>query len=128
MCVNCWEEWDSPKIKNNKVLKARRLIGEVYEFACTGGSLHIVLDDYNISYAFIDSCIEWLNGSDYISHVNDRVGNDGEWYNGKYKSPVEIILYQLKKELECAEFLKTMTLNEIVSAIALYDGYWKLED
>jgi len=48
MCMNCWRALGSPQIDSPAVRAARDLIGRVYDIACTGGGLHIVLDDYNL--------------------------------------------------------------------------------
>jgi len=56
MCEGCWEEHGSPKIDNAKVRAAARLVRRLYETFPTGGNLHIITDDWNISDRDIEFC------------------------------------------------------------------------
>jgi len=55
--MSCWRELGSPQIDSPAVRDAAHLIGRVYHFAITGGGLHIVVDDYNLDDADLDSCL-----------------------------------------------------------------------
>jgi hypothetical protein len=60
MCKSCWIEHGSPKINNEKVIKCQKIIKRIYEDHCTGGNLHVIVDDFNID----DSSIEYFNKED----------------------------------------------------------------
>lgn len=57
MCENCYERNGRPKPS-----KAARavvpLIEAVYDWNCVGGTLHIVLDDWNLEKSHIDWCLK----------------------------------------------------------------------
>lgn len=62
MCINCYIEAGSPKIVNEKVLEAARLIQQLYETenGGAGGYGHIVFDDWNVDDSDIDFCINQI--------------------------------------------------------------------
>lgn len=100
MCRGCWEEYERPEIDTPAVREASRAIAEVYEFAETGGDLHIVLDDWNLedhSLAFCREAIE--EDSDFTFREREV-------------------------ERRCLSLLRALTEDERASALALYEGFW----
>lgn len=60
MCLDCWEKYGSDKLDNPVVRNLLALNYEVYDQpeGDSGGGLHIVLDDWNITDENIVWCIE----------------------------------------------------------------------
>lgn len=58
MCTDCWDEMGRPAIDTPKVREAARLVRELYQEHCTGGPLHIVVDDWNLEDGHVDYCGE----------------------------------------------------------------------
>lgn len=52
MCIGCWQEYGSPKIVNENVLKCYKILPHINP--C--GPLHIIVEDFNIEGEFIESC------------------------------------------------------------------------
>jgi len=98
MCYGCWDTYGSPKLQTPDVLKAAKLIGEVYEHSAVGGNAHIVLDDWNLEKHHIDWCLS-------------EAGNFHE------AGPE-----QLKAEKDCLQALQAMSLRKRASALALHEG------
>lgn len=48
MCLSCWEDYGSHKLRSDKIKNAVDAINKVYEYSLVGGNLHIVVDDWNI--------------------------------------------------------------------------------
>lgn len=48
MCKECWEEYGSPKIKNEKIIKASIKIKEIFNISPIGGGLHLIIDQWNL--------------------------------------------------------------------------------
>ena len=96
MCWTCWEEEEFPKIDNLAVRSIQAAIQSVYNEHCTGGNLHIAIDDWNLE----DHYLEWIENEWAIEH------------------PLTIA------ERNCLEKLKVMNIKERFSALALYDGMW----
>ena len=105
MCYGCYEEFGKPTIVNDLTKAAAVAIARVYECRCAGGNLHIVVDDWNLDDEDIAFCIKYI-------------GNGG--FEGQ-DDPEKLIA-----ESECAEMLKRMTLEERVSALAIYDGFLEI--
>jgi len=59
MCENCWTELGIDPVVNAKVIRAYKLISEVYEseHGGAGGAGHIVFDDWNVDDSSIDYCL-----------------------------------------------------------------------
>lgn len=95
MCEGCYAEYGSPTIRNEKTDAAAALIARVYEQNCVGGNLHVQLDDWNIEDEFFDEFTVHHESSDAALAV----------------------------ERQCFDLMKSMTLEERASALALYDGY-----
>ena len=118
MCHGCWVEEGQPVVDTPTVRAAAKAIAEVYEHSCVGGNLHIVLDDWNLeddSLAFCDGCIKrngLMDPEHYKRFPNDRREED---------SPE-----QLAAERRCHDLFAAMTVPERASALALYDGFWKV--
>lgn len=100
MCMSCWAERGSPEIINKSTVKAAQLIEGVYDHHGAGGSLHIVLDDWNLSDASLDYC------ETEISRNEGRVESR-----------------RTHAERKCLEALKKLTEPERASALAIYEGY-----
>lgn len=125
MCYGCWEEAGKPVIDTPAVRAAAQAAAEVYEHACTGGNLHIVLDDWNIedsNLEFCSQCIDGagvmpLGGSTFAAHLR---------YNEEKQAnpdPPE----QLAVERCCCDLFMALTEEERASALALNDGFWSSE-
>lgn len=94
MCYGCWQYCGSPKIVNEKTLGAASLVRKVYESNSVGGSLHIVLDDFNIE----DSHVRWC-----IKHQAENFHDDSD----------------RDAERECAKAFRAMSVAERASALAM---------
>ena len=126
MCCGCWEKDGRPIIDNARVRAVQPLIAAVYALACTGGNLHIALDDNNLDdddLQFCSQCIDGagvmpLNGSTFDSHLR---------YNDEkrlHPDPPD----QLAVERACCDALLAMPYEERVSALGLWDGCWSLPE
>lgn len=102
MCIDCYDQYDAPRIYNDKVKKAVKLIGQIYDFHSAGGALHIVLDDWNLERHYIDYCEDYMN-----------LEKEG------------IIPKKHKIQMDCIALLKQMTIDERASALALHNGIWE---
>jgi len=102
MCCGCWNDDGAPQIDNERVRAVQPLIEAVYNFSCAGGNLHIALDDNNLDDGNLEFCSRRIDGA---------------------SDPVD----QLAAERACCDALMTMTYEERVSALGLWDGCWKLE-
>ena len=101
MCFECWrDQYNSSYIINDKTKKAVKLIKEVYKYHGAGGSLHIILDDWNLEDSHVDFCGKVIS-------LNE------------YDDPPEL----LDAELKCYEALKKMSIEERASALAIERGY-----
>lgn len=100
MCIGCYEDAGSPAIINEKTKKAAELIQAIYshEYGCVGGTAHIVVDDWNLSDEDIDWCIEHSKTDDYYC-----------------KELVKLCV-------DCLIYLKTLTLDERHSTMAISNG------
>lgn len=100
MCQSCWEAYGSPTIVNERTKAAAKLIGEVYEHHGAGGNCHTIVDDWNLE----DWCVD-----DSLKNVTENpLGEDQE---------------EIAASKACLEALKSMSLQERASALALHDGY-----
>jgi len=124
MCYGCWEECEKPKIDNEKVRAAVPLIAAVYELACTGGNLHIVLDDWNIEDGNLEFCSQCINGAGVMPLKGSTVDAHLRYNEDKRANPDPP--EQLAAERACCDAFMAMTEDERLSALALYDGYWKI--
>lgn len=102
MCISCWRELGEPKIVTELTKAASRMIGKVYEYSISGGNCHIVIDDFNLENKHIDFCLE-------------QVKNNENKYTQK----------QLVIEKQLLDTLRTMSLEERASALALYEGFYE---
>jgi hypothetical protein len=100
MCHGCWGEYEDASIINDRVLAAVPLIGYVYDYHGAGGTLHIVLDDWNIEDDHLDFC-------------------DGEIAKGGIDPD------RLDAERECSAALRILSVQERASALAIHSGYFK---
>lgn len=94
MCENCYEEYGSPRIENDRVYAAAAIIASVFDEPGSGcgGGLHIVIDDWNLE----DRSIEWCQTNGLKSNV----------------------------EKLCAATLLALSLDERASALAIVDEYF----
>jgi hypothetical protein len=101
MCANCWTERGGHKIVNERTIKAAELIQTVYdsEDGEAGGYAHIVVDDWNLDDSDIDFCL-----------------------NTKGSLPEETATACV----ECLNFLKALSYEERVSAMAIHSGHIKI--
>lgn len=107
MCRSCWVEAGSPMISSPEIKNAASLAHKVYMFHCTGGGLHIVLDDYNLD----DDSVAWCR-----SYLEER-GEDTHWSDESYTA-----------QMECLVAFEGLTEHERYAALALSDGFWNEED
>lgn len=98
MCEGCYEALGSPKVINDGVLRAIRAVEAVYEVDFVGGSLHCVLDDFNLSDRDLDHCKGEIDklAPGYYHHVMS----------------------------ECLAALKPLSVNERAAALALQGGFY----
>ena len=119
MCYGCWEEEGKPTIDTPAVRAAAAAVAEVYEHACTGGNLHIVLDDWNLedsSLAFCDA---------YIARGGHPDDPDHSPSYTRYKLEHPDSPEQLAAERRCHDLLKALSVKERASALALNDRFWQ---
>lgn len=100
MCRTCWEQRGSPQLDNQLVRDITCVIERLYEVASTGGNLHIIFDDWNLSDVDIVQCEKFvrIQGADTLA--------------------------QKIYERACISFLKEMSVEERGSALALFEGFW----
>jgi hypothetical protein len=112
MCEGCYEEYGRPAIITDRTLAAAELVRQVYDYSGVGGNLHIVLDDWNIEDDNLEFCAKEIAAGGYFDpkYPDERATSE-----------------QLDVEKRCCDALARMTLAERASALALYDGYLKLE-
>lgn len=97
MCHGCWSgEYGEAQIDTPEVRAAAVLVARVYEFSGVGGGVHCVVEDWNIEDEFLD---------------------------GRYSRPDDPP-EQVLIENELLAALRTMTLAERASVLALHDEFW----
>ena len=112
VCIGCYREYGSPTVDTPIVRRMARLIVELYEEhgACTGGNLHVQLDDWNID--------------------GDESPWDGwhsaEWIGKKYSDDVTDA--QLLCEQAINKLAIAMTVAERASALGLAQEMWAPEE
>lgn len=97
MCTSCYEDYGSPKIINDKTIRAADLVEDLYEFAGAGGNCHIVTDDWNLEDEHIQWCLTKGLANNVVEHTAD----------------------QIAVERELLELLASMSLPERASALAI---------
>lgn len=107
MCIQCWQENEHPQIDNERVRSVALMIAQVYENHCTGGMLHIVIDDWNIEGHNIRWCLD-------VAMAEAANGGHGDDIH-----PDDLALMR-----RCGEAMLALTEDERASALALYDGLW----
>lgn len=72
MCEDCYKDFGSPRVINDKVLLAVEYINELYEHpdGITGGYGHIVFDDWN--YDCVTGCIEDAEMKRYEENLDEE--------------------------------------------------------
>lgn len=118
MCDECWIGCESPKIENDKVLRALASIDALYRWCPTGGRLHIVTDDWNIETQQINWCVDEIEKDPNFWNV-ENWHEDGETYSGKD---------EYIHELNCAKSLLELNEEERASALGLFQKHWQLEN
>lgn len=75
MCIICWVELDIKPVVNEKVVRAYKLVGELYELegGGVGGAGHIVFDDWNIDDGSIDSCLQGCDDKHSKGSLSEEV-------------------------------------------------------
>jgi hypothetical protein len=101
MCIQCWNEYDRPRLDSAAVRAAAAAIGEVYGYSCVGGNLHITLDDWNLGDGNLDFC---------ASSIRENVHEAGP--------------EQLDAESRCLALLRALDEDGRASALALHEGFW----
>lgn len=102
MCMLCWVTYGRPQINNETTRQAAKAIHDVYQYDDSGGGLHVILDDWNLE----DEYMERYNGHDEI-----------------YKLATDFDK-QLKAEEYCLSLLKSMTIEERASSLALRECFF----
>lgn len=103
MCRGCWEEYGKPMENAPGIKELVEAIEDVYEFVSSnGGPLHVILDDWNID--------------------DDNVNNEcyDEWVDKEEDDPQGL-------GRMCLDLLRAAPLSQRASALAFYDGFWKLD-
>lgn len=98
--MGCWEEYGKPVIDSPEVRQTVLLVKRVYEFSGVGGNLHVVVDDWNLEDACLDSCEK------FIKENPNESGPD-----------------QIAAETECLNALRRLSEEERAAVMARYDGY-----
>lgn len=99
--MSCWEKYKPNSIKiTAEIIKASELISDVYYHHGAGGSLHVVVDDWNIESHNVQFCEEWME-----SHKD------------------EIDPKRLSVERACIKALKALSDDDRAIALALHDGF-----
>jgi hypothetical protein len=96
MCCGCYAEAGAPKIDNDNVRRLAALKPNIYEF----GSLHVIVDDWNLDDSHIKFC-------------RAEVDKDRE------SSPIA-----KRREHEFLDLIEQMTSAERYSAFAIAEGCW----
>jgi len=96
MCIDCWESAGSPRIWNSNIEAAVEAALDVYEFNGAGGSLHILLDDWNTEDNALYLCEEY---------AKEHRGINGD--------------EQFTVEMKCLQAFRSLTEPERVSALAV---------
>ncbi len=99
MCEYCWNKYKPVKI-SPLVKSIANLVKKIYMFHSTGGSLHIVLDDWNIDNSSLDFCESLIRTNEY--NESRRL---------------------LKLEVECINLLKKVDIDTRATALAYERGY-----
>lgn len=101
MCRECWEDFGRAKVDTPRVREAAVAIGEVYGYDDDGWHLYTIIADWNLDNGNLDWC-----GWAIAKNVN-HAGRE-----------------QLECEARCLALLRSLTLDERASALALHDGFW----
>lgn len=102
MCKNCWVSAGSPKIVSEKTKRVADLINELYNHSLVGCYAHVVTDDWNLEDGSIDFCLESARKNEYSEHYNEAAKS---------------------VSIACLEAMKTLTMAERYSAMAIHEGY-----
>jgi hypothetical protein len=102
MCMSCWEREDSPTIDTPAVRRAAAAVRALHDEFCTGGYLHIVVDDWNLEDGNLNFCERVLRADE------DRIGTAGLALHGN-----------------CLRALRPLSEEERSSALALAEGFWQ---
>jgi hypothetical protein len=95
MCVHCYEDYGAPAVLTETTRHAASLISRVCQHDPVGGNLHAILDDWLIE----DINFEELNTDVLVGEA------------------------QRDAEKECFETLKSMSIPERASALAMHFGF-----
>lgn len=100
MCETCWTNNGGHNIINERTIKAAELIQAIYdsEDGGAGGYAHIVVDDWNLEDDSINFSINAINEGDLAEETGRAC-------------------------LECLTYLKGLTWEERVSALAIQNEY-----
>lgn len=101
MCKWCWDKYKPVEV-SPLVKSVANLIKKIYAFHSAGGSLHIVLDDWNLDNSSLEFC-------EYLIRVN------------KYNESRRLI----NLEVECINLLRGADINTRATALALANYYIK---
>lgn len=126
MCYGCWEEAGKPTIDTPAVRAAAAAIAEVYEHSCVGGNLHVVLDDWNLEDGNLEFCDGCIQGAGQMPLEPDAHEMHHQYNERKAADPDPPD--QLAAERRCHDLLKPLTEDERASALALHEGFWKVEE
>lgn len=111
MCEHCWQEEGAYQIDNPRVREAAKAIEAVFDKCCMGGSLHAVIDDWNLEDDNLKTSLQLIE-EDYEALP---------WARDFSRESDE----QKATQRRCYELLKSLSYQERVSALALHDGYWQ---
>ena len=110
MCENCWDKYGHHIIDTPAIQAAAETIRRLYEVAAGGGRLHIVVDDWNLEDHHLDFCAGLIE-------------RDPDWRDPYFgdEDPEQRGLEQA-----CLQALRSLTLAERGSALALAEGFWTM--
>lgn len=105
MCETCWTERGGHQIVSEKTIKAAELIQAIYnsEDGGAGGYAHIVVDDWNLEDESIDFSLNAIKEGYLAAETGQTC-------------------------LECLTFMKGLTWEERVSAMAIHREYIKMNE
>lgn len=98
MCEQCWAEYGSPEIVNDRIIHAASLVNVIYTHNLVGMPLHVFLDDWNIEG-------DWQLWQDHKTKVSEECWEAAE---------------------ELREIALSMTISERASFLALAKGYFEI--
>ena len=102
MCYDCWASYGKPIIINGIINRLAKLIDVLYKYHGAGGGLHIIVDDWNLEDSHVEFCEQNIAKEEYIKLCPKT---------------------RLNTEKACIKLLKSLSIQERASALALQRGF-----